>query len=140
MSSGQPSPSAPKNRLDKWLWYARVVKTRTKAQALVRQGKVRIDTIKTSSPSRPVQINEVLTITLERKIRILRVLHMATRRGSAPEAQLLYEDLTPPPVPRSSSLHSQKLHAARGEGEGRPTKKQRREMSAFRSQAGEEFQ
>jgi len=127
-----------KLRVDKWLWYARILKTRTLAANSVKTGKVRINQEKISSASRSVIIGDVLTVTMGRQIKILKVLQLGTRRGPATEAQLLYEDLSPAPVKRDPLTRPLK-QAVREEGAGRPTKKQRREMSRYRSQAGEEF-
>lgn len=134
-----PSASAStKLRVDKWLWYARILKTRTLAANCVKTGKVRVNQEKISSPSRNLVPGDVLTVTLARQIKILKVVELGTRRGPASEAQLLYEDLSPPPVKKEPSQKPAK-QAVREEGAGRPTKKERREISRFRSQAGEEF-
>ncbi len=125
-------------RVDKWLWYARVVKSRTLAASKVKSGKVRVNAERISSPSRAVGPGDVLTVTLDRQIKVLKIVECGTRRGPAPEAQKLYEDLSPP-VPKADSTLRPAKQAAREEGAGRPTKKERRELSRFRSQAGEEF-
>ena len=135
MSAANPSS---KLRVDKWLWYARIFKTRTLAASSVKSGKVRVNQEKISSPSRGLVAGDVLTVTLARQIKILKVVELGTRRGPASEAQALYEDMSPPPVKRESSQKPAK-QAVRDEGAGRPTKKERREISRFRSQAGEEF-
>ncbi|MEM9677162.1 MAG: RNA-binding S4 domain-containing protein [Pseudomonadota bacterium] len=127
-----------KVRLDKWLWYARVYKSRSIAQSEIKSGKVRVNSVKTSVPSRMVTPEDVLTITKARQVLILKLLACGSRRGPAPEAQLLYEDLTPPP-PKPKDMTRPIQQAARDEGAGRPTKKQRREISRFRADAGEEF-
>ena len=127
-----------KLRVDKWLWYARVVKTRTLAASLIKSGKVRLNNHRISVPSRQVVLDDVLTVTLDRQIKILRIRTLGTRRGPAPEAQTLYEDLSSPvtnPGPNSRPFKQ----ALREDGAGRPTKKERRELSRFRSRAGEEF-
>jgi ribosome-associated heat shock protein Hsp15 len=88
-------------RLDKWLWHARILKSRSLAARLVSDGHVRINSIRADAPSKPVKPGDVLTIALERTVRVLRVVALGTRRGPASEAQTLYEDLSPPPPPRS---------------------------------------
>lgn len=133
-----PANASTKLRVDKWLWYARIFKTRTLAASSVKSGKVRVNQEKISSPSRNLVPDDVLTVTLARQIKILKVVELGTRRGPASEAQLLYEDLSPPPVKKELSQKPAK-QAVREEGAGRPTKKERREISRFRSQAGEEF-
>ena len=135
MSAANPNS---KLRVDKWLWYARIFKTRTLAASSVKSGKVRVNQEKISSPSRGLAAGDVLTVTLARQIKILKVVELGTRRGPASEAQALYEDMSPPPVKREPSQKPAK-QAVRDEGAGRPTKKERREISRFRSQAGEEF-
>ena len=127
-----------KIRLDKWLWFARVAKTRTIAKKLVLAGKIRVDGVKTSSPSLNIKPDDTLTITLPRRILVHRLLSVGTRRGPASEAQLLYEDLSPPVV-RSTPVGKPARQAIREEGSGRPTKRERRKLSEFRLNAGEEF-
>ena len=132
------SAAQSKLRIDKWLWYARVLKTRTLAASCVKSGKVRVNQEKISSPSRGVSPGDVLTITLERQIKVLEIVAPGTRRGPASEAQLLYNDLSPAPA-RRDPLSRPAKQAVREEGAGRPTKKERRELSRFRSNAGEEY-
>ncbi len=127
-----------KIRLDKWLWFARVAKTRTVAKKLVLAGKIRVDGVKTSSPSLNIKAGDTLTITLPRRILVHRLLSVGSRRGPASEAQLLYEDLSPPVI-RSTPIGKPAKQAIRQEGSGRPTKRERRKLSEFRLNAGEEF-
>ena len=84
-------------RIDKWLWHVRVVKTRTLAAKLVADGYVRVNGTKTDSPAKTVKAGDVLTIALERTVRVYRVIGLGDRRGPASEAQALYEDLSPDP-------------------------------------------
>ena len=132
------APESSKIRIDKWLWFARVVKTRTMAKKLVLAGKVRINGTRTSSPSVNLGDEDVLTITLDRRILVYRLLSTGTRRGPASEAQLLYEDLSPP-VLKTSPVDRPAHQGMREEGSGRPTKRERRKLSEFRGKAGEEF-
>jgi len=141
--TNEPLPAFPgdpdsKIRVDKWLWYARVSKSRSIAQTLIKTGKVRVNNTRISSPSHSVGAEDVLTIALSRQIKILRVLAPGIRRGPAVQAQQLYDDLTPAPVKRDPLTRPAK-QAVREEGAGRPTKKERRELSRFRSGAGEQF-
>ena len=115
-----------KQRIDKWLWHARVVKTRSLAQKLVTSGKVRVDRNKISGASFQVTIGNVLTITLERQVKILEVVGMADRRGPFSEAQTLYKDLSPPP-PVKKGTQSDQVKQPLIRNEGRPTKHQRKE-------------
>jgi ribosome-associated heat shock protein Hsp15 len=83
-----------RQRLDKWLWYARLVKTRQQAARLVEDGYVRVDARRAEAPAKSVGPGDVLTIALERQVRVLRILAIAERRGSSCDARLLFEDLT----------------------------------------------
>jgi ribosome-associated heat shock protein Hsp15 len=82
-----------RQRLDKWLWHARVVKARSSAAALVEAGHVRINGIRERSPGHGVKLGDVLTIGLDRSVRILKVIGFAERRGDAAAARVLYDEL-----------------------------------------------
>jgi ribosome-associated heat shock protein Hsp15 len=82
-----------RQRLDKWLWHARVVKARTSAAALVEAGHVRINGVRKRAPGHAVKIGDVLTIGLDRSVRILKVAGFSQRRGDAAAARALYDDL-----------------------------------------------
>jgi len=82
-------------RIDKWLVFARVVKSRSLAARLVQAGRVRRNRDKAQQTSDTVNVGDVLTITLDRRILVYRVLHAGLRRGTAEEARRLYEDLSP---------------------------------------------
>ena len=82
-----------RQRLDKWLWHARVVKARSSAAALVEAGHVRINGIREKAPGHAVKPGDVLTIALDNSVRILKVVAFAERRGDATAARVLYEDL-----------------------------------------------
>jgi ribosomal 50S subunit-recycling heat shock protein len=83
-----------RQRLDKWLWHARVVRSRTGAAALVESGHVRVNGERTRSASRAVRTGDVVTVALDRTVRVLRVAGFAERRGSADDARGLVVDLT----------------------------------------------
>ena len=83
-----------RQRIDKWLCFARVVKTRTLAARLVEDGFVRINGLRSLSAAKPVGIGDVLTIALERRVRVLRVLATGERRGPYTEARHLFEELS----------------------------------------------
>lgn len=108
-------------RLDKWLWQARFFKTRGLASKVVSAGKVRVDGTPVSKPSRLVASGQVLTFPQADRIRVVRIAALGERRGPAPEAQGLYEDLTP-------ERENGPPRNPRYEGKGRPTKKERRDM------------
>jgi ribosome-associated heat shock protein Hsp15 len=82
-----------RQRLDKWLWHARVVKARTSAAALVEAGHVRINGVRERSPGHGVKLGDVLTIGLDRIVRVLKVTGFAERRGDAAAARVLYDEL-----------------------------------------------
>lgn len=86
-----------RQRLDKWLWHARVVKARTSAAALVEAGHVRVNGAREKTPGHAVKAGDVLTIGLDRTVRILKVIGFAERRGDASAARVLYVDLQAPP-------------------------------------------
>src|SRR5579862_7237367 len=82
-----------RQRLDKWLWHARVVKARTSAAALVEAGHVRINGVRETAPGHAVKAGDVLTIGLDRSVRVLKVIGFSDRRGDATSARVLYDDL-----------------------------------------------
>ncbi len=90
-----PTSDVPseRQRLDKWLWHARVVKARSSAAALVSSGHVRINGVRETSPGHGVKIGDVLTIALDRNVRVLRVTGFAERRGDATSVRGLYDDV-----------------------------------------------
>ena len=82
-----------RQRLDKWLWHARVVKARTSAAALIEAGHVRINGVREKSPGHAVKVGDVLTVGLDNSVRILKVVGFSERRGDATAARVLYDDL-----------------------------------------------
>ncbi len=115
----------PTIRLDKWLWQARFFKSRSLAAGVVTAGKVRVDSQPVSKPARAVGPGDVLTFVQAKETRVVRILACGARRGPAPEAQALYEDLTPAPVVRPVAARGANPKFEKG---GRPTKKDRRDM------------
>jgi len=93
-----PSPvgGPQRERIDKWLFFARVAKSRTLAGKLVAGGHVRVNGEKKRQPSYTVKPGDTLTIVLERRVLVYKLLECGTRRGPASEARLLYQDLSPP--------------------------------------------
>jgi ribosome-associated heat shock protein Hsp15 len=116
-----------RQRIDKWLWHARVVRTRSAAAALVDAGHVRINGARVDASSRLVRNSDVVTVALDRNVRVLKVLGYSERRGPAEAARVLFEDLTPAPAPAAPAI------GQRDPGAGRPTKRQRREIDWLRS-------
>jgi ribosome-associated heat shock protein Hsp15 len=93
-TDGQVRPAA-RQRLDKWLFFSRAVKSRTLAQKLIEAGAVRVNSERTLAPDRQVGPGDVLTMTVNQRVLVWRILDPGFRRGPAPEAATLYEDLTP---------------------------------------------
>ncbi|MFN7002297.1 MAG: RNA-binding S4 domain-containing protein [Roseinatronobacter sp.] len=83
-------------RLDKWLWHARFVKSRTLAAKLVESSGVRVNGTRIAKPAYAVAPTDVLTFALGPRVVVVRILALGDRRGPAPEARALYEDLSPP--------------------------------------------
>ncbi|MGB1181090.1 MAG: RNA-binding S4 domain-containing protein [Candidatus Puniceispirillaceae bacterium] len=121
-------------RLDKWLWYARFLKTRSAASKMISSGKLRIDGALVNKPHRAVQIGHVYTFAQGPHIRVIKVLALATRRGPAPEAALLYEDMAPiePRQKQDGASLSAGTFETRNSGAGRPTKRDRRKTEALK--------
>ena len=82
-----------RQRLDKWLWFARMARTRTAAAELVAEGHVRVNGQRVTQAAKAVRAGDVLTIALQRDVRLLRIIAAGERRGPYEEARLLYEDL-----------------------------------------------
>ena len=82
-------------RLDRFLWYARLAKTRSAAQAIARDGHLRIDGRPVGRAHVPIRPGQVLSFPLHGRVRVLRVLALPTRRGPTAEARALYDDLSP---------------------------------------------
>ena len=123
-----------KQRLDKWLFFSRAVKSRTLAQKLIETGAVRVNSERTDRTDYKVGPGDVLTMTIHTRLLVWRILDAGTRRGPASEAAALYDDLSPPPPPRDAQIPA---HAVRDAGAGRPTKKDRREIDRFTEEPDE---
>jgi ribosome-associated heat shock protein Hsp15 len=88
-------PAAPdRQRIDRWLWHARLVRTRGAAAALADAGYVRVNGARIEAPSRLVRTGDVITVALDRRVRVLKVRAFAARRGPATAAANLYEELS----------------------------------------------
>jgi ribosome-associated heat shock protein Hsp15 len=91
--------------MDKWLWQARFFRSRSLAGKICNAGHVRVDGERVEKAHFAVRIGQVLTFSQARRIRVVRVLALGTRRGPASQAQALYEDLSDPaPVPGISAV------------------------------------
>ncbi|HWT99693.1 MAG TPA: RNA-binding S4 domain-containing protein [Terriglobales bacterium] len=124
-------------RLDKWLWFARFVKSRSLASKLVEQGRMRVNGTPTAKAHYAVRSGDVLTFALGPHIRVIKIVALGIRRGPAPEAQQLYVDLDPPAPRTASSAEAAASEPApagqREQGSGRPTKQQRRAIDRLQS-------
>lgn len=80
-------------RLDKWLWHARLCKTRSLAARLIEAGAVRVNGARALKPATLLRLGDGVTFAHGGQVRALRVRDFGQRRGPAPEAQQLYEDL-----------------------------------------------
>ena len=86
-----------RQRIDKWLWHARVVKTRSDAAALIEKGRVRINGARQTSPGHAIKPGDAITVALDGRVRVLKVADFSQRRGDAAAGRALYDDLQPPP-------------------------------------------
>ncbi|HYB41829.1 MAG TPA: RNA-binding S4 domain-containing protein, partial [Candidatus Methylomirabilis sp.] len=109
-------------RIDKWLWAARLFKSRTLAAQACAGGKVHLND-QAAKPARGVRVGDLLSISRPGGGRIVRVAALTDRRGSGAAAAALYEDRTPPPPPRAIRVPPP---GYRPPGAGRPTKRERR--------------
>ena len=87
-------PAEDRQRIDRWLWHARLVRTRGDAAALADAGYVRVNGARIAAPSRQVRTGDVVTVALDRSVRVLKVRGFIERRGPPSTGQSLYEDLT----------------------------------------------
>lgn len=91
------SAGRDRQRLDKWLWHARMVRTRSDAAALAEAGYVRLNGRRIGAASQLVRLGDVLTVAFDRSVRVIRVEGFCERRGASAEARDLYRDLTGDP-------------------------------------------
>ena len=85
-------------RLDKFLWFARIAKTRSLAQSLAEDGRLRIGGRVVDRAHAPVRVGDVLSFALHGRVRVIRVEVLPIRRGPPAEARLLYSELTERPL------------------------------------------
>ncbi|WP_085906581.1 RNA-binding S4 domain-containing protein [Kiloniella majae] len=123
-------------RIDKWLWYARFFKTRSIASTVCNGGRVRVGGKAVGKASQLVKPDDVLTFTQGTNIRVVKILALGSRRGPAPEARELYEDLVPVDTQKSRKTNPVGDTAIRDMGTGRPTKKDRRDIDKLRQGDG----
>ena len=114
-------------RIDKWLWAARCFKTRSQASAACAAGHVKMEGTSVKA-AKPVRSGDRVEVRTPGGLRILEVVALADRRGTATEARVLYVDHSPPPPPKELDSPI----ARRDRGLGRPTKREHRELKKLR--------
>lgn len=128
-AAGDPSGA---QRIDKWLWCARMFKTRTLAAKVVAAGGVRVtrggETQRLDKPSALVRPGDSVVFLLGERLKVLEVVACGLRRGPASEARLLYADRSPPPPPKNAPPPA----GERLRGAGRPEKKERRAIDRLK--------
>jgi ribosome-associated heat shock protein Hsp15 len=88
------SVEVDRQRIDRWLWHARLVRTREAAAALAGAGYVRVNGVRIDAPGRVVRTGDVITVALDRSVRVLKIVAFRVRRGPAGSGETLYEELT----------------------------------------------
>lgn len=88
--------SLERPRLDVWLWHARVVRTRSAAAALVKAGRVRVNGARVTAPAHAAKLDDVVTVALDSRVRVLRIAGFSERRGDAQAASVLYIEMSDP--------------------------------------------
>jgi len=83
-----------RQRIDRWLWHASLVRTRSDAAALAGSGYVRVNGVRIDTPGRMVRAGDVITVALDRRVRVVKVRGFRERRGPAGTGETLYEELT----------------------------------------------
>jgi len=134
VSKTLPETARQSQRLDKWLWHARITKTRTLATRLITSGKARVNRARVNKPSRSVSAGDAITLIIHGRVRVLKVLACGQRRGPAAEAHALYQDKSPAREQRESSPAPPLAPGHREQGAGRPTKRDRRRIERWLSE------
>ena len=120
--TGDKQPlSVSRQRIDKWLFFARMAKSRSLAQAHIQDGHVRVNGERVVQPSHNVKVGDRVELSLQRRDLVLVVLQPGSRRGPFEEARLLYEDVSPPVDEANRPTPFEQ--AQRMPGSGRPTKR-----------------
>ena len=107
-----------------------MVRTRAAAAALAAEGHVRVNGQRIDAASRAVRPGDVVTVALDRAVRVLKVTGFAERRGAAEAARLVCEDLSPAPASKPPEPGTMPI-APRERGTGRPTKRERRALDRW---------
>ena len=123
-----------KLRIDKWLWAARFFKTRSLAGAAIESGKVEVNETRVK-PAKMIDAGDMVAIRLGPYQFVVEVLAISDKRGPAPQAQKLYKETTESAKRREELAFQRKAQAQNETREGRPTKKERRDIEKFKSGA-----
>src|SRR3979411_1468670 len=115
-----------RQRIDKWLWHPRLVRTRSAAAALAASGHVRLNGARIAAPAKTVKRGDVVTIALAASVRVRWVTVCAPVRLAAEACRALYEDLAPADPARTEEPGAPA--GAREPGRGRATKQERRSI------------
>jgi ribosome-associated heat shock protein Hsp15 len=83
-----------RQRIDRWLWHARLIRTRGGAAELAAGGAVRVNGVRIEAPGRMVRVGDVITVAFERSVRVLKVTGFRERRGPPGSGDKLYQELT----------------------------------------------
>jgi ribosome-associated heat shock protein Hsp15 len=118
-------------RVDKWLWVARLVKTRALAVEAVKAGRVKVNGVD-AKPSKEVGPGDRLELRTGPVRRVVLVQGIAPRRGPASEAAKLYEETRESIEARERHAQERRLARESGGDGGRPTKRDRREIERLR--------
>jgi ribosome-associated heat shock protein Hsp15 len=113
-------------RVDRWLWAARLFKTRSQASKACTAGHVKVNEDAAKS-AKQVKVGDRIDATTPGGVRVVVVTQLSEKRGSADQARALYDDHSPPPPPRE-----ERDFARRDRGAGRPTKRERRILGRVR--------
>ncbi len=96
MSKADSSATAASRRIDQWLWFARLAKTRSSAARLCAAGAVTLNGVAVGKPNQPVRVGDAIAVPQGNYWRSVRILALGSRRGPASEARTLYELLAAP--------------------------------------------
>ena len=117
-------------RLDLWLWFARFFKSRTLSTRFVQSGRLRVNNKVIKKAHHNLRVGDILTFPKAGRVQVIKLLDLGLRRGPAPEARALYEDLSPPaPTREEQQEELGPVAGVRKPGSGRPTKQQRRALN-----------
>jgi ribosome-associated heat shock protein Hsp15 len=130
-STHSKTDNTQKVRIDKWLWAARFYKTRSLASEAIKGGKVSVNHHRTK-PSRELEVDDILILRQGYDEKTVIVQALSDKRGPASVAQQLYSETSDSIQKREKEKELRKLAAVqRPHGEGRPTKRSRRQIHRF---------